>query len=206
MAPVFGKVVGINAQGNPGALQSDAHTAQQVTAQWAASNASADKANELRVLFPDSGPVAALATGEQKPAPTTAPDVLPSDADFLRDERLERSRLAAAKGTRALRDLRGGAVEPFSIAVDSFASPHAAATGANLGLWSVNHLKTRGSLAAHGKATELQGGRHVSAVPLEGAESDADKKKLADADDELKSTATPLSWCCLLYTSDAADE
>ena len=52
MAPVFGKVVGINAQGNPGALQSDAHTAQQVTAQWAASNASADKANELRVLFP----------------------------------------------------------------------------------------------------------------------------------------------------------
>ena len=194
MAPVFGKVVGINAQGNPGALQSDAHTAQQVTAQWAASNASADKANELRVLFPDSGPVAALATGEHKPAPTTAPDVLPSDADFLRDERLERSRLAAAKGTRALRDLRGGAVEPFSIAVDSFASPHAAATGANLGLWSVNHLKTRGSLAAHGKATELQGGRHVSAVPLEGAESDADKKKLADADDELKSTAAPLSW------------
>ncbi|WFD35047.1 hypothetical protein MCUN1_001895 [Malassezia cuniculi] len=194
MAPVFGKVVAIGAQGTPEALQSDAQTAQQVSSQWKASGASADKANEFRLLFPESGPVAALAIGKQNGAPTTAPDALPSESDFLRDERLERSRLAAGKGVRAIRDLRGGVVEPFSVGVDSFSSPHAAATGANLGLWSVNHLKTRGALAAHGKETELQGGRHVTAVPIDGAETDAEKKKLVDADDELKNTGTPLSW------------
>lgn len=194
MAPAFGKVVSISAQGIPEALQNDPKTAQQVASQWAASGASAEKANELRVLFPDGGPVAAIAAGKQHAAPTTAPDVLPSEADFLRDERLERSRLAAAKGARAIRDLRGGVVEPYSIAIDSFASPHAASVGANLGLWSVNHLKTRGALAAHDKEPALQGGRHITVVPLHGAATDVDKKALVDAGDDLQHTATPLSW------------
>ena len=187
---LIGKVVAVEPSGKT-ALTGE--LGQQVAAQWKASRASSAKPGELRVLYPqDSVPVAAVALGEQNPAPTTAPDALPAEGIYLRNERREQSRLDAAKGVRALRDL--GTDGEHTVDVDSFASPHAAAEGALLGLWSVNHFKTRGAAPSWSKPSHLQGGRHITPQPLNGATSDAEKKKLVDEADELKDTASPLSW------------
>ncbi|KAL4403162.1 metalloaminopeptidase [Malassezia pachydermatis] len=194
MANLLGKVVRIDADGAAPALSALPEVAAQVKAQWQSSRASAAKAGELRVLYPTSSdPIAAVATGEQHEAPTTGPDALPPAATFLRNERLEQTRLAAAKGVRALRDL-GKDEGERQVHVDTFSSAHAAAVGSILGLWNVNHFKTRGSAPAWGQPLEKQGGRHIEVVPLSGASSVEQKKKLLDDADDLAATTTPLSW------------
>lgn len=194
MAREFGRVVGIDAQGAPAALAEKQDVASQITAQWQASHADAATPGDLRMLFPSDGiPTAAVALGKQHEAPKTAPDALPSEEVFLRNERLEWTRKGAGKGLRALDDLRSN-VEQRTIAVDSLASPHAAAEGALLGAWTVNHFKTRGPSAAYRKDSSEKGGLHATPVPLAGAESEGQKKALRDDGDALQHTATPLSW------------
>ncbi|SJX63554.1 probable Cytosol aminopeptidase [Sporisorium reilianum f. sp. reilianum] len=189
-----GVVVGVDTNGSSTAKDVN------VSAQWKASRASSSRSNELRVFYPDNGtPVAAVSLGEQKAAPTTTPDLTPSETTFLRNEQLERVRLAAAKGVKAIRDLgagpedKGDAPVQRNIGLDTMSSPHAAATGANLGLWTVNHFKTRGKNAAHGKDATVQGGKEINVVPVEGAADEAAKKQLKDAGDDVPSVA-PLSW------------
>lgn len=204
-ANVDGIVLGIDPSGKPLAPTGDA-IPSDISAQWAASRASAAKPGQLRVFYNAPAPVAAVSLGEQRPAPTTAPDALPSVAEtFLRNERLERTRLAAAKGARALRDQaaplpaegvdKSAPAPRRTIAVDSMHSPHAAAVGAYLGLWSVNHFKTRGPNARWGAEPALQGGRDIEVTPLAapGAEETA-KKSLKDEGDTLKPAQIPLSW------------
>jgi aminopeptidase len=99
--------------------------------------------------------------GDVKAAPSTAPDT-PTSADvFLRNEHLEETRVAAAKGARALKELpllsegqEENAQPRRTIALDSFTSAHAAATGALLALWKVNHFKTKGPSGAFAKEYE----------------------------------------------------
>ena len=112
MTNLIGKVVRIDGEGvAPVIAAALPEVSAQITAQWQRSRASSAKTGELRVLFPsDSVPIAAVALGEQKEAPKTGPDALPSANIFLRNENLERTRLAAAKGARALRDLGQDAV------------------------------------------------------------------------------------------------
>ncbi|WFC98816.1 hypothetical protein MYAM1_001548 [Malassezia yamatoensis] len=187
---VLGKVVAVKPNGS---IDLGGEVGKQVTAQWKASRASASKPGDLRVLFTeDSVPIAAVSQGEQKPAPETQPD-RPNGSDaFLQNERAEQTRLNAAKGVRALREFSTD--QEQTVEVDSFASAHAAAEGALLGLWSVNHFKTRGSAPSWNKPAHLRGGKHITPVPLNGAQSDADKKKLQDPSDNLGETSTPLSW------------
>lgn len=195
MSGLLGKVVRIDAEGAAPSLAALPELAAQVASQWKVSRANAAKPGECRVLYPSSfHPVAAVASGEQAGAPQTGPDALPSPNVFLRNERLEETRLAAAKGVRALRDLGKVNEEGQCIEVDSFASAHAAAVGATLGLWNVNHFKTRGSAPAWSLPLEKQGGRHIEAVPIHGPVSSEQKKSLRDDGDELASSATPLSW------------
>lgn len=189
-----GVVVGVDTNGASTAKNVD------VSAQWKASRASSSRANELRIFYPQDGaPVAAVSLGDQKPAPSTAPDLRPADKTFLRNEQLERVRLAAARGAKAIRDLgagpedKGDAPVQRTVRLDPMSSPHAAATGAHLGLWTVNHFKTRGNNAAHGKDAALQGGKEIQVVPIDGAADETAKKQLKDAGDEIPSVA-PLSW------------
>ena len=136
--------------------------------------------------------------GDAKPAPASGPDTLPSPDTFLRNEHLEQTREAAAKGARALKELPLTAAEGEdekaqprrTIAVDSFTSPHAAATGALLSLWKVNHFKSKGAGAAFEKEYELQGGREIRVQPLQGSDGAA----LKDEGDEVKGSTVPLSW------------
>ncbi|KAN0065120.1 hypothetical protein ACQY0O_001617 [Thecaphora frezii] len=189
-----GVVVGVDPSGSSTAKSVD------VTAQWKTARANSAKHGALRVFYPENGPaVAAVSIGEQKKAPVTAPDFLPTESTYLRNERLECTRLAAAKGAKAIRDLgagpddKGDAPVKRTIGVDPMASPHAAATGANLALWTVNHFKTRGKTPAWGKAPELQGGKEIEVTPLEGGADEAAKKALRDESDDVKSSV-PLSW------------
>ena len=183
----LGRVLSVDIQGKASTLSSEAETAAQVNAQWSVSRACASKAGELRVLYPsNSGPVAAVAAGEQHSAPVSSPDTLPVAEEFLRNERLERTRLAAAKGVRALRSL-GKNEGPCSVAVDAFDSAHAAATGAILGLWEANHFKTRNG-GKWGQPADEQGGRHIQVKPLVSGDA------LKDSGDPLASSATQLSW------------
>lgn len=195
MTNLIGKVVRIDGDGlAPAIAAALPEVAAQIAAQWQRSRASSAKTGELRVLYPsDSVPIAAVALGEQKEASKTGPDALPPANVFLRNEDLERTRLAAAKGARALREL-GQDDGRRVVEIDSFSSPHAAAVGANLGLWVVNHFKTRGPAPAWGKLPEEQGGRHIEVQSLTGATSDTDKKELRDDGDDLSSSGTPLSW------------
>lgn len=136
---------------------------------------------------------------DTKAAPLTAPDTLPTEDIFLRNEHLEETRVAAAKGARALRDLPrisesesdADQVEKRAIAVDSFTSPHAAATGALLGLWKVNHFKSKQPKGAYGKKYDLQGGREITVVPLD---SQNDTAAIKDTGDVVASSSVPLSW------------
>ena len=145
---------------------------------------------------------------DTKPAPLTAPDKLSASDIFLRNEHLEETRVAAAKGARALRDLpledsssaassnnKNGPIRR-TIAVDNLTSPHAAATGALLGLWKVNHFKTKGVKGAFGKEYDLQGGREIKVVPLSAAAASSTGGEIRDEQDELVSSTTtvPLSW------------
>lgn len=189
-----GVVVGVDTAGASTAKSVD------ITSQWKAARASTTKSGELRVFYPaDAAPVAALSVGEQKKAPTTGPDFLPAESTYLRNERLEKTRLAAAKGVKAIRDLgagpddKGDAPVKRTIGLDSLGSPHAAATGAFLGLWNVNHFKTRGKNPAWGKPADVQGGKEVDVAPLEGGADEAAKKALKDEGDEVKGSV-PLSW------------
>ncbi|KAK0556111.1 hypothetical protein OC844_005944 [Tilletia horrida] len=203
-----GIVVGISDSGSPASPIPAALTTADVAAQWAAArtaNAKNARPGLLRVFYPqqpEQPVVAAVSLGAQKPAPSTAPDALPSSPDtYLRNERLERTRAAAGKGARALRDAStyaGGAEDlpQRTIAVDTMHSPHAAAEGANLALWTVNHFKTKGaSPRAHSfhRDPALKGGKEIAVVPLELSERAA----LKDDGDELKGKIDPahqLSW------------
>jgi aminopeptidase len=134
---------------------------------------------------------------DTKPAPTSGPDSLSSAELYLRNEHLEETRVAAAKGARALRELpvigaegEDGSQPRRTIALDSFTSPHAAATGALLALWKVNHFKTKSPTGAFDKEYDLQGGREIKVVPLQGGDSAAIK----DTGDEVKDSPVPLSW------------
>ncbi|KAK0543324.1 hypothetical protein OC846_006451 [Tilletia horrida] len=204
-----GIVVGITDQGSLGAQASSVPEASDAAKQWATArtaNAKNAKPGLLRVFYPqteDAPVVAAVALGAQKPAPTTAPDTLPASPDtFLRNERLERTRAAAAKGARALRDASTYAsseeLPTRTIAVDSMHSPHAAATGANLALWTVNHFKTKGASPrshAFNREDAFKGGKEIQVVPLEASSSSA--KTLLDEGDELQGKIDPahqLSW------------
>lgn len=195
MSSLLGKVVRIDAEGAAPSLASLQEVAAQIASQWQVSRASSAKPGECRLLFPaQSEPIAAVASGEQHPAPVTGPDALPPASIFLRNERLEETRRAVAKGVRALRDLGKVDEDGQVIEVDTFSSAHAAAVGATLGLWNVNHFKTRGTAPAWGKPLAKQGGRHIEIVPLHGAVSEEKKKALRDDGDDLASTGTPLSW------------
>ncbi|PWZ00296.1 putative cytosol aminopeptidase [Testicularia cyperi] len=192
---VAGVVVGVDTSGVSTAKNVD------VSAQWKASRASSSRFNDLRVFYPETGvPVAALSLGEQKAAPTTAPDTLPSEEAFLRNEQLERVRLAAAKGVKAIRDLgagpddKGDAPVERTIALDAMNSPHAAATGANLALWNCNHFKTRGKTPAFNKPANVQGGKEITVVPAQGAADESAKKALKDSGDEVQGAVPALSW------------
>ncbi|PWN49111.1 hypothetical protein IE53DRAFT_318209 [Violaceomyces palustris] len=193
-AAIDGLVVEIDSNGSSSVKTLDSSFISQ---QWKASRASSNKNGELRVFFPENAPpVAAVSLGEQKPAPLTAPDVLPEAKTFLRNEKLEWTRLAAAKGVKAIRDLGSASGEKDvkrTVAVDSFYSPHAAASGAILGLWDVNHFKTRGKSHSWGKPAELQGGKEIEVAPIQAAADEAGKKQLKDEGDEVKG-AVPLSW------------
>lgn len=199
-----GIVIGIRAgQVNEASQESlKAHSTSDIAQQW--SNArigDANKPGQLRIFYPSkqNEPVIAAVSvqgGEVKPAPKTAPDTVPAAATWLRNEHLEQSRLAAAKGVRSLRDLPladgKDANGRRTLAVDSFTSPHAAATGAGLALWRFNHFKSRGVNAAFEKDYELQGGRNVEYVPLQS--QDKDGAQLLDQGDEIKQSTVPLSW------------
>jgi aminopeptidase len=135
---------------------------------------------------------------DTKAAPSTGPDSLASADIYLRNEHLEETRVAAAKGARALRDLpilaegEGATPEPRrTIALDSFTSPHAAATGALLSLWKVNHFKSKGPGGALEKEYDLKGGREIKVVPLQGEDA---ATSLKDGGDEIKASTVPLSW------------
>ncbi|CAD6899066.1 unnamed protein product [Tilletia controversa] len=213
---IDGVVLGITDSGAPICNPAPNITSIDVSASWAAArtaNSKNAKPGLLRVFYPQSPEqpvVAAVSLGAQKEAPSTAPDALPSSADlYLRNERLERTRAAAAKGTRALRDAStyDGADElpRRTFAVDVMHSPHAAAEGANLAAWAVNHFKTKGATPrSHSfrRDPSLQGGKDITIVPLASAEQTSDdaaaaKRALVDAGDELKGKIDPahqLSW------------
>jgi aminopeptidase len=207
--PVDGIVVGVQG-GKVAAAGSDAisslsrFTSVDVASQWASSRASSTKPGQLRVFYPSKTTEAVVAAvsiaSDTKAAPLTGPDTLPAPETFLRNEHLEETRIAAAKGSRALKELplvtaangseaEGGIIRR-TIAVDSFTSPHAAATGSLLSLWKVNHFKSKGPGGAFGKEYELQGGRDIKVIPLAGEDAAA----LKDAGDELKGSTVPLSW------------
>lgn len=195
MSGLLGKVVRIDSEGAAPSLASLPEVASQVASQWKTSRASTVKPGECRLLFPaQSHPIAGVASGEQPRAPQTGPDSLPPKNVFLRNERLEWTRLAAAKGVRALRELGKINGEKQVIEVDSFSSSHAAAVGAILGLWNVNHFKTRGPMPGWDLPLDKQGGRHISIAPMKGLASQDEKNSLRDEDDDLCSTGTPLSW------------
>ncbi|KAL9940346.1 hypothetical protein V8E36_001051 [Tilletia maclaganii] len=210
--PIDGVVVGISDAGSPTtqSFGSESLSADAISSQWAAArtaNAKNARPGLLRVFYPqkEDGPVvAAVSLGAQKSAPTTAPDALPANADvFLRNERLERTRAAAGKGARALRDASTyNGVEELprrTFAVDTMHSPHAAAEGANLALWTVNHFKTKGaSPRSHSfrRDADLKGGKEITVVPL-GADTEDAQRSLLDAGDELQGKIDPafqLSW------------
>lgn len=152
----------------------------------------ASKAGQLRVLYPSTSsevPIAAVSVGAQKPAPKTAPDTLPAANVFLKQELDERVRRATAKAARALLalpatsadeaskadDKKASGPAPRVIGVDTFnGNAHAAAVGARLGVWTVNHFRTRGDPVAyaHGADASVQGGKHVTLVPI-GEQKDA---------------------------------
>ncbi len=190
-----GVVVGVDTNGASTAKNVD------VSAQWKASRASSSRSNELRVFYPDNGtPVAAVSLGEQKAAPTTTPDLTPSEKVYLRNEQLERVRLAAAKGVKAIRDLGAGPDDKGDVpverivALDAMSSPHAAAAGANLGLWSVNHSRPEArTTLLTARIAAIQGGKEIKVVPVDGAADESAKKQLKDAGDDVPSVA-PLSW------------
>lgn len=199
-----GIVIGIRAsQLNESSQQGlKAHSTSDIAQQWSnARIADPNKPGQLRVFYPskqDEPVIAAVSVqgGEVKPAPTTAPDTVPAASTWLRNEHLEQTRLAAAKGVRSLRDLPlasgKDANQRKTLAIDSFTSPHAAATGAGLALWRFNHFKSRGPNAAFEKEYDLQGGRNVDYVPLQS--QDQEGAQLLDQGDELKQSTVPLSW------------
>ncbi|KDN42980.1 putative cytosol aminopeptidase [Tilletiaria anomala UBC 951] len=194
-APVDGVVIAIGQTGKP-ATQQQKYRVGDVSAQWAASRADSTKPGQLRVFHPfqASAPtVAAVSLGTQRAAPSTAPDALPKPQTFLRNEMLERTRLAAAKGARALRDLgapSAGAEEKKdkkqptkrTIAIDGMYSPHAAAVGANLSLFTFNHFKTRGApeKAGFNVPVELKGGQEIAVVPLQEGNCNDEGDELKD--------------------------
>ncbi|KAE8221950.1 hypothetical protein CF319_g4771 [Tilletia indica] len=216
-ASIDGIVLGITDKGAPATTPpASISSLSNISEQWGSArtaNAKNAKPGLLRVFYPSSADqqqpvVAAVSLGAQKAAPSTAPDALPTSADvYLRNERLERTRAAAGKGTRALRDASTyeGADElpRRTFAVDSMHSPHAAAEGANLAAWTVNHFKTKGATPrSHSfrRDPTLQGGKDITIVPLTSEQSnldDAAKRALVDAGDELKGKIDPahqLSW------------
>jgi aminopeptidase len=178
------------------------HTSADVAAQWSnARVADANKPGQVRVFYPLSSKEAVVAAvslqGQAKPAPQTAPDTVPAQDVYQRNEHLEQTRVAVAKGVRALREVAASSTEtdaaksanqPRTFAVDTFTSPHAAAVGAGLALWQVNHFRTRGPRAAMNEDYALQGGRNIEVVPLSNGAA------LNDEGDELKSSKVPLSW------------
>ncbi len=188
----------------------------QLAAQWTASRAQASKPSQLRVFYPTSGSpadapaIAAVSIGTQRPAPSTAPDALPEPSVYLRNELLERTRLAAAKGVRAIKDL--GAPQPptegekkttptpRAIAVDEMYSPHAAAVGANLALYHFNHFKTLGGVEKAGYKLDasLQGGAAIKAIPAsdsqEGGKDEHDELLAAGAGSSGEAGIPQLSW------------
>lgn len=215
-ASIDGVVVGISGGKPAGTADELARvTSVDIASQWAASRASNTKPGQLRVFYPakPSEPIVAAVSlaGDQKPAPTTAPDALPDAQTYLRNENLEWSRIATAKGAKALKEHGGVGAEAEkekassddsirsklikrTIAVDSFASAHAAATGANLALWEVNHFKTKAAHAAFGEPYDMQGGRDIEVVPLSGGRTREEKQKVLDHGDEVKGSSVPLSF------------
>lgn len=199
-----GIVIGIRA----GQLNEDsqkslkAHSTSDIAQQWSNARISdPNKPGQLRIFYPSkqNEPVIAAVSvqgGEVKPAPKTAPDTVPAENVWLRNEHLEQTRTAAAKGVRSLRDLPladgKDANQRKTLAIDSFTSPHAAATGAGLALWRFNHFKSRGANAAFEKDYDLQGGRDVEYIPLQS--QDKEGAQLLDQGDELKQSTVPLSW------------
>jgi len=207
-APIDGMVIGVNPDNtlssetlsSASKLLDQANDFPDLQSQWVAARGQASKPGQLRMLHPvssSSSPqpaLAAVSLGAQKPAPSTGPDTLPQPDVFLRNEMLERTRSAAAKGVKALRDL--GAPSDASadkekklptkraIAVDGMYSPHAAAVGAHLGVFSFNHFKTRGGpeKAGYKLPTELKGGAQIEILPLQ----QGDPESLKDEGDELK--------------------
>lgn len=184
------------------------YTSLDPAAQWAAARTSdAGAPGQVRVLYPSSANEAVVAavsvTAERKPAPTTAPDRLPAAETYLRNEHLEQTRIAAAKGVRALRDIPPPASSSSdapktlarrAFAVDAFTSPHAAATGANLALWKLNHFKTRGMEAAMDQEYAVQGGRNIEVRPLDATNASATTKLIDEADGVKGGKTLQLSW------------
>lgn len=197
-APVDGIVVGVQPDGAFPAATATPHPDAVAAAQaaWVPSRADAAKFGQLRVTHPSADlSVASVSLGAAKAAPTTGPDALPAPDVFLRNERLERTRLAAAKGAKALRDLgpppsaagpeaEGGkpaAPVPRTFAIDPMHSAHAAAEGAHLGLFKFNNYKTQGGQgkAGYGLPASQQAGREFGLVSLNGSSA-------LDEGDELK--------------------
>lgn len=208
-APLDGIVLGVSPDGAfPTAAAAHADAVAQAKASWTPSRADATKFGQLRVSYPDAElAVASVSLGATKPAPTTAPDFLPAAPVYLRNEQLERTRLAAAKGAKALRDVgppasakveseegKPAAPIPRTFAIDTMQSAHAAAEGAHLSLFKFNNYKTLGGQgkAGYGLPVSQQSGREFSFIPLTGAET-------VDTGDELKDliaahSVPQLSW------------
>lgn len=203
-APIDGIVVGVQAAKT--SASSDViqkFTSVNVPNQWASARTSGDEvAGQVRVFYPPSSQESVVAAvslpSNTKPAPANGPDKIASATTFLRNEQLEHTRTAAAKGVRALRGVpaaspnngQSNEKQRRAFAVDQLQSPHAAATGAGLALWKLNHFKTRGDGAAFDKEYDLQGGRDIDVVPLQGE----DPAALLDQGDEVKGKTIPLSW------------
>lgn len=190
-------VITVSADGKVNAPATESGNLQS---QWSASRADAAKAGTTRLLYGDSTPYAAVSLGKQNTyVPKTGPDAVDdgNEGEYLRNQHLERIRVAVAKGVRALREVgppqKGSdtAPPPRKLGVETTASPHAAAVGALLATYQTNHFRTRGAAGSHAFecAAEQQGGKEIDIVPA----SDAKAEELLDTEDAIGGDV-PLSW------------
>lgn len=199
-----GIVLLIDSNGKPISSTSSASSFDSASfeSQWSNSRASSEKFGQLRTFYPQdaqSPVITAVSLGRQKPAPTTASDKLPAANIYLRNELQERTRLAAAKGIKAVRDV-GSSVKkekdskaptPRTIAVEPTSLPHASAVGAHLALWKCDLFKSKNG--TFGLDPQLQAGREIEVIPLGGDSSKEAKQELKDENDEVKADEK-LSW------------
>lgn len=192
-----GLVVTVSADGKVNAPSNDLSSLQS---QWTASRADATKPGTTRLLYGSTTPYAAVSLGKQNTyVPKTGPDAVDdgNEGEYLRNQNLEKIRIAVAKGVRALRDIGSpqtgtdSAPPQRKLGVETTASPHAAATGALLATYQTNHFRTRGATGSHAFecAAEKQGGKEIEIVPA----SDAKAEELLDTEDAVGGDV-PLSW------------